>query len=222
MTSRLGRALAEAASEPAVALALDRLLDELTVAQCTRTSQVPVHPDRATKQYRPVAQRVLLALSYGPLKIQELFAEAYPWPSADPDEQHLRLHRVWGLLERLIRDGVVERLGHAHYAALGVGRRQKRDPRRSDLAALLRDPRPQHPDGLTARECARKLDWEPHQVRQWLKEIRDGGQPLTQVRNQDFVGAGREYRYRITQPPACTPGRKARVTHLSTGSRSAH
>lgn len=180
---------------PAVARALDRLRDEVTVAACVATGlgELPEHRVRG-----PDRKRMIRALGFGPLFLRELIAEVYPLPTPDAEEVALRAQRVKCIAHRLVALGVLVRPARGLYALAAFGPRPDPVASMDDCRRVLADPHV-NPPGLTAREIAERLDIPLPTIQKWLERLRDRGAGIVVTPEANPAGGPRRHRYRIEQ-----------------------
>lgn len=176
---------------PAVAVALDRLRDEVTVAMLALTSLVTEangHRRRAYRRGRSIRkklfERALAALAFGPLPIALLVEEVYGPAAVDAEEAGLRRARIESLMSRQAREGRVVRVGYGVYAL--PGRTQGMRVRTAeDCLRILADPHVLPAGGLTVLEIADRFDVSVETVHGWIHRLRREGVPIV-ARRGDY------------------------------------
>lgn len=175
--------MADHLGNPAVARALDRLRDEVTIAECVRSTpaETSIGRRRNWQQVRSIRkkphERILAALGDGPLPLSLLVDEVYGLETVDADEANLRNQRIRAVLSRLSRAGQLVRVGHGFYALPDCRDRMKHRTR-GDCLRILSDPRVQPAGGLTVHDIAARLDVNVGTVRVWLQRLREDGAPI--------------------------------------------
>jgi len=198
-TAALLDGLAAHGHHPVVARALDRLRDELTVVALGASGLGHRTPEEVRVRGAD-RRRAMIALGFGPMSLRELVDEVYPTRAPDPEEAHLRRHRVRRMLGRLIETGEVARVGKGVYQLRGWGP-QERHPTIEDCRRLLASTSTQAVGGLGAREIARRLDAPIGTVRSWLARLRDRGVAL-RVSGRRGVADGVRYHLTPTEEAA--------------------
>lgn len=196
-------------STPAVAVALDRLRDEVTVSMLATTSTVPVAAGSRVRDYKRARsirkkpfQRALEALAFGPLPIGLLVEDVYGPPVDDAEEMELRRQRVAQMLRNQIRLGRVERVGWGVYALAGRADGMRRRTA-SDCREILADPNVQPAGGLTVAEIADRFDVSVELVHRWIYRLRREGVPIVSRRDPPRPGRGSPpARYSVAQEVA--------------------